>query len=46
MKRTLYILYLVVVVFLVLALGSTDQERNDWDNGTSGSGWHSSGGHK
>lgn len=48
MKRAVYILYLFVVLALVFALGSTDEDRSDWDGstGSGASGWHFSGGHK
>lgn len=46
MKRSTYIVYLVCALLLVFILGSTDEDRSDWDDGGSHStGWHS-GGHK
>lgn len=46
MKRLVYIVYLLLVIGLVFALGSTEPGRRDWDDTDGGSGWHSSGGHK
>ena len=46
MKRAAYIVYLVILFVVLLALGTTDEDRSAWDDDYGGSsGWHS-GGHK